>query len=729
MSARSTWGRLSRAVLVLVAASSVLAAPLPANALSKESIKCRKSIGGGVRRLSDAILKASLKCHDARLAGTPAADCNDPSGLGAKVAHARDILARLTQRGCRDSVPSDNGYLVCPTPCGSVVINDYAGVAECMACLAEAHTGTALSEILGAPALPASTEAARCQRDIGNALRRYLIARVKDQQKCQLGEDRAPIGVDCQTADQLDKVAAALARAQTAIAACDASGLAALDSCAAEVAGEQACVAAAADLAADVLFDAVYNPAPPTPTPTPTPSPTHTPLPTAPDTPTATPSATASATPTATPTASSTPTDTDTPLPSPTATDTETAIPTATATPTDTPTETPTATATAADTATHTATLTATPTLTATQTTTPTPTATATPPSFSIQMTAYRQRSESYGSPFQRLAVPDGSEESPGAGIRANGDDDNGNGTVDRDDTGTVGGENDLIEVTLAVSPATAPLGFEYVLVRGNANIKVWSADGKGTAILTTGTEQVLTFDGSGTRTVWIESPNGGAADLELRARPAGGGATLANDTIHFYPFTSVIIALGGEGQGPSDPPDSNHGVFNIAKTLYTQGYDVHMYDEDNVSSSGAGAAYDEVVRAVQQRGIGIVSIFGYSHGGGSTYDLSERLDINRASIGTFTMPYSAYIDGIENDSDIDLDSERRRPLGSAYHVNYYQRGDFLIKGNSITTGGAEVDVNVNNQSWGGGLVHTSIDDHANVRSGVLDPLLLRVPR
>jgi hypothetical protein len=361
---------------------------------------------------------------------------------------------------------------------------------------------------------------------------------------------------------------------------------------------------------------------------------------------------------------------------------------------------------------------------------TSTPTATNTPPSFTIQLTAYRQRSENYGSPFQRLAVPDGSEVSPGAGIRMNGDDDNGNGTADRDDTGTVSGENDLVEVTLAVSPVTAPPGFEYVLVRGNTNIKVWNSDLKGVSVLTTGSEQMLTFDGSGTRTVWVENPSGGSATLELRARPIGGGATLASDTIQFYPFTSVIIALGGEGQGPSDPPDGNHGMFNIAKTLYTQGYDVHMYDEDDVSSSGAGPAYDEVVRAVQRRGIGIVSIFGYSHGGGSTYDLAERLDVNRASIGTFTMPYSAYVDAIENDSDIDIESERRRPRATGYHVNYYERNDFLIKGNSINSGGgAEVDVNVNSTPWGGGLGHSEIDDHANVRSGVLDPLLLRVPR
>ena len=723
MSSRSTTGRQNRSPVLLLAAALALVAfkPAAASALSGADTTCRKRIGGGVRRLSDTIIKESLKCHRGRLSGAlpPAADCNDPAALPAKVAHARANLAKLTQRGCASGLPADNGYLVCPVPCGAIAISDYADVADCMTCLTEDRVAAALASANGAPPLPSSSEATRCQNDIGKALRGYFITRMKEQQKCQLGEDHSPTGADCRTVDQRNKISQALTRAQAVIAGCDPTALAGLDSCGADIASEQACLAAESTLDADTLFDAVYNPAPPTPTPTPT----DTPLPTAPPTPTSALTSTASASPTPTPSATVTRTPTATPSAtatlSVTPTPTHTVVATATLTATATPTETPTSTPTAADTATVTATASPTETLTetptATLTTTSTPTPTYTPPSFSVQMTAYRQQSAGYGAPFQRLAVPDALEESPGAGIRANGDDDNGNSTPDRDELATVSGENDLIEVTLSVSPATAPVGYEYALVRSNVNIKVWSASLKTATILGANAEQVLPFGGGGTLTVWVESPNGGAAGLELHARPAGGGATLASDTIQFYPFTSVIIALGGEGQGPSDPPDSNHGAFNIAKSLYAQGYDVHMYDE--------------VVNAVQLRGIGIVYIFGYSHGGGSTYDLAERLDINRASIGTFTMPYSAYIDGIENDSDIDLDSERRRPLTSAYHVNYYQRSDFLIKGNSITTGGAEVDINVNSTPWGGGLVHGSIDDHANVRSGVLDPLLLRVPR
>mgnify|MGYP000275963927 CR=1 FL=1 len=80
----------------------------------------------------------------------------------------------------------------------------------------------------------------------------------------------------------------------------------------------------------------------------------------------------------------------------------------------------------------------------------------------------------------------------------------------------------------------------------------------------------------------------------------------MAADALSLFSFTSVVIALGGEDQVPADPPlePDNHGTFQVAIELYKRGYDVHMYDEDVVSSSGAGAAYNEVVSAVSERGV-----------------------------------------------------------------------------------------------------------------------------
>ncbi len=428
--------------------------------------------------------------------------------------------------------------------------------------------------------------------------------------------------------------------------------------------------------------------------------------------------------PTETPTPTETATQTPTPtLVPPSATMTPTWTDTATWTPTATPTltATDTPTATASPTVTESPTRTPTATRTPTLTRTPTPSPTVTPePVFAVNITAYRPQSEGYGSPLPRLAVGESEEESPGAGIRINGDDDNANGVADFSDT-VVDHENDLIEVVLNVDPSNPPSGYEYVLVRTNPHLKVWSSAAKGTPILGANDEAVGAFGGP-TATLWVECDAAGSGSLRLAVRRTADGATKASDQVGFYAFSSIVIALGGENQSPSNPINSGHGVFVIAGNLYALGYDVHMYDEDNVGSSGSGSVYNEVVSAIVQRDVHVVSIYGYSHGGGSTHDLAERLNNNRGSIGTFTLPYTAYIDGVENDSDIDLEWESRLPPTTQYHVNYYQR-NFIPMGTSVS--GANVNINLSSS----GVQHGEIDDRSDVRSGVQQALVQHVPR
>ena len=333
------------------------------------------------------------------------------------------------------------------------------------------------------------------------------------------------------------------------------------------------------------------------------------------------------------------------------------------------------------------------------------------------------------GAAFQRWPVDETEEIAPGARIRINGDDDDADGLVDRNDIG-VPGENDLVELTLTVDPPVPPPGYEYVLARSDANLRVWNESTRNTEVIGPGDIAVLSF-ASATRTLWAESPFGGEGDLEFIARTTGTGAIVASDGIHFTPFTSVIIALGGEGQVPADPllEPTNHGTFQLAITLYRKGYDVHMYDEDVVPASGAGAAYNEVVGAVQKRGVSHVAIYGYSHGGGSTNDLARRLDANRASIGAFTIDFTGYVDGIDNDSDFDIDPETALPPTTAYHANYYEHpgcGFLQLCGGPVP--GANLNVNVTATPWGSGLTHFTIDDAAEVLQGLLDLMVIHVP-
>jgi len=345
-----------------------------------------------------------------------------------------------------------------------------------------------------------------------------------------------------------------------------------------------------------------------------------------------------------------------------------------------------------------------------------------------LDITAFRPATGSSGAPFQRWAVGEGEEMSPGAGIRVNGDDDDVDGLPDRDDT-NVAAENDLVEILLTVDPQTPPPGFEYVLTRSNSNIRVWDAPTKSGEILASGSSVVLSF-ASTTQTFWVENPVGGGADLELAARATPSGAVIASTQVRFFSYSSVVIALGGESQVPADPPlePTNHGTFQLAITLYRMGYDVHMYDEDVVNSTGAGAAYNEVVSAIQNRAVSRVAIYGYSHGGGSTNDLARRLDTNRAAIGTFSIDFTAYMDGIDNDSDFDIDPETVLPPSTGYHANYYEHpGCGFLQLCGAPVPGADLNVNVTVTPWGSGLTHFTIDDATQVLQGILDLLVAQV--
>jgi hypothetical protein len=298
-----------------------------------------------------------------------------------------------------------------------------------------------------------------------------------------------------------------------------------------------------------------------------------------------------------------------------------------------------------------------------------------------------------------------------GPGIRFDGDDDNGNGVADYLDTSpTTSADNDLIRIDISET-GTATLTY-------TGNLKVWTTATKDAAVASGATVT--------NGTLWVEfiSPvhttSAASAVLTLTATDGTGAA---NDTLVFHDFQSIVIAIGGNNQDPAKVGDSTLGVFTIAANLYQRGYDVHMYKHSDVSSSGAGAAYDEVVSAVNDRNVDYASIFGFSWGGGATYELARGLQANASIQGDFTMPYTAYIDAITH---YGLSSERRLPPGTQYHDNIYQRRDWLLRGNSVS--GAN-NLNVTNTSWGSRLVHTTIDDSANVQAIIIADLTAKVVR
>ncbi|MCC6359274.1 MAG: hypothetical protein IT450_11060 [Phycisphaerales bacterium] len=341
----------------------------------------------------------------------------------------------------------------------------------------------------------------------------------------------------------------------------------------------------------------------------------------------------------------------------------------------------------------------------------------------SANLTAYRPQHGAGYAPFARTAVSEAIEDDAlrGPGIRLNqpGDAD-------------PAGEDDLVEVRLDVDPPGARLA----LRRNHPALHVWTTRNKqsGTEIAFAGDKTgVLPIDGAQTRlTLWVEWAGSleGVAELHVES-PA---VNAPKDTLVFHPFRTIVVALGGEGQVPTDPPDPNHGTFIAARALYQLGYDVHMYDEDGVGADGTGVVFTEVSTAIRDRGVGTVAIFGYSHGGGSTYDLADLLDISRPALGVFEIVFTSYVDSVSNNSDFDTGQELRRPPSTEYHLNHYQHGslfeDLGLDGGPVPDSNPPpTGLDVETTPWGANATHFQVDDFGQVLDLLESSLRAAIPQ
>ena len=224
---------------------------------------------------------------------------------------------------------------------------------------------------------------------------------------------------------------------------------------------------------------------------------------------------------------------------------------------------------------------------------------------------------------------------------------------------------------------------------------------------------------------LWVEYASqthtlGNSAELTLTAIE---GAVAVTDTVAFHSFQSMVIAIGGNTQNPANFGDPRLGIFTVGGTLYQRGYDVQLFRHDQVSTSGQGAALNEVASGVLSRHVNFVAILGYSWGGGATYQLAAGLNANAQLTGKYELKYTAYVDGIRHDSIFSVGAERRLPVLTQYHDNIYQRRDWL-RGDSVA--GAN-NLNVTKTSWGKSLVHTTIDDHSTVQQTLVNNLTTRL--
>lgn len=234
--------------------------------LDRESIRCRKVLAAGVKRLSSTLLRAQQHCHvlrlDERLA--PSTDCNDLSSLprAAKVLAIGERFAASAARACSLADPPEQvGFTACPVPCEGEDVSTYDGIARCLACLTTDRVGALSATTTGNTAVPASPAAQRCQSLLRKSLA-YLGDRMGAQQRCQVVEDKRPAAVECLDHDADGRLARLRSNAAALLARCSAEALVEIDACADDLADVQHCTLEAVESVADELFQRVYFPTP-----------------------------------------------------------------------------------------------------------------------------------------------------------------------------------------------------------------------------------------------------------------------------------------------------------------------------------------------------------------------------------------------------------------------------------------------------------------------------------
>ena len=321
--------------------------------------------------------------------------------------------------------------------------------------------------------------------------------------------------------------------------------------------------------------------------------------------------------------------------------------------------------------------------------------------SATANLQAYRPVTANINSLAFPISEADEDSATRGAGIRVNGDDDNGVAGADYLNLApTPLADNDLIRVDVSGEG-------ELFALTWAGSIAVW----------TTATKDAAIINGSSVysgQTVWVEYTTqthtvGTATQLTLTTQD---GTFFATDTVVFHSFQSVVLAIAGNTQSPSQFGDPNLGIYTIAGSLYAQGYD-----------TGKGKAYDDTVSAVLTRNVNNVAIIGYSWGGGATYNLSNALKkTTTLAPAGYKLVYTAYIDGIRQGS---ISSETRKPVGTLYHDNIYQRKDSFPRGNAVS--GANLNLNVTATVWGKLLRHVTIDDNPTVQQTIINNLKAKV--
>ena len=138
------------------------------------------------------------------------------------------------------------------------------------------------------------------------------------------------------------------------------------------------------------------------------------------------------------------------------------------------------------------------------------------------------------------------------------------------------------------------------------------------------------------------------------------------------------------------------------------------------------------ILNQVNKHGVTTIGLYGYSHGGGTVYEVSQLLASaqNNPMNKPFTLAWTAYIDAVDVRSGPDFRPELHLPVGTNYHYNIYQSKDgFVPDPNGYRIEGADVNIDTDTgfgtTIWFNGTNHVDSPRHIGIFESPMTQLFL----
>jgi hypothetical protein len=192
--------------------------------------------------------------------------------------------------------------------------------------------------------------------------------------------------------------------------------------------------------------------------------------------------------------------------------------------------------------------------------------------------------------------VDETDEDNPGGYVNENDDDDDDDGNLDKSETGTVTGEDNLVAISLSVSPSSLDEGeVKLEATAGSSKIKVWEDSEKGTEVSLPKTWDLSAEDVD--ETLYVEGINGSSSprDVELKLSFSAEDTT-CDDKVRFtvveieaYIDSSYSTVLEDWPQNGSLPRSPKY-LFTLFDIIYIQTKNLGI-------DTGTAETFDEAVK------------------------------------------------------------------------------------------------------------------------------------